>query len=285
MLSNKEKSAKLLLGILRWGTSIPEQADYEKKVQKRLKVLNEYDSYKIRSCVDLIEDTEFAIRNFCEYGLEKFTPNGNYGRDLCEMYLKLYGVLNAVYLQAHSIIELLETMNTVHKNEKRKLLKTHKILELRNIAGAHTINFEDKSDYMPANNRKNFFRIVQSMLTPKGENILAVSVFEKSRKFNLYELILDYNRIAEKLFFESVSDYYKLVLPHGNKTLDSWILEFKLLEFEHYDYKSLYKNDFEYQEYRKKELTEFEAEIQSDLLEFDELSEQFKNEILGLENK
>lgn len=261
MLSNKEKSTKLLLGILRWGIAIPEQVDYEKKVQKRLKVLNEYDSFKIRSCADLIEDTELAIRHFCKFGLEQFTPNRKYGRDLSEMYLKLYGILNAVYLQTHSIIELLETLNTIHKNAKGKILKTHKIHELRNIAGAHTINYEDKSNYMPSNRRKNFFRIVQSMLTPKGENILAVSVFEESRKFNLYELILDYNRISEKLLFESVRDYYKLVLPHGNKTLDSWIFEFKLLEFEHYDYKSLYKNDIDYEEYRRKEMNEFEAEI------------------------
>lgn len=244
MLSNKEKSVKLLLGILRWGTAIPEQVDYEKKVQKRLKFLNEYDSLKIRSCADLIEDTEHAIRNFCEYGLGKINKEGNYGRDISEMYLKLYGILNAVYLQTYSIIELFETLNTVHKNAKGKILKTHKIHELRNIAGAHTINFLDKSDYMPANRVKNIFRIVQSMLTPKGENILAVSVFGKSRIFNLYELILDFNEISEKLLFESVRDYYKLVLPHGNKILDAWILEFKLLEFEHYDYKSLYKNDF-----------------------------------------
>lgn len=242
--TTKEKSAKLMRGILSWGNDVNEYVNeelYNSKVQKRLKLKYGFDPIRIRSCIDLINDTENAIYYFCEYGLEKYEKK--IGKDLGEIYLKLYGILNAIYLQMSSIVELYEILNIPNKSEVVNNLRKLKIFELRNIAGSHTINFEDRSEYIPSNFNKNFFRITQMQLDSKSENLHAVDGFHNIREFNLYELVLEYNTLSEKYLFDAVFHYYKSILPNGNKSMDKWISEEKLAPFSHFDYSDLYKKD------------------------------------------
>lgn len=95
--TTKEKSVRLILTLLNWGYTVKNcnnENDLNIKVQKRLKLQNNYDPIRMRSCIDLIEDTENAILYFCEFGLEKFDCKSM--DNIGEMYLKLYGILNAI---------------------------------------------------------------------------------------------------------------------------------------------------------------------------------------------
>jgi len=75
--------------------------------------------------------------SFSNFGLQKFSQK-NYGDG--EMYLKLYGILNAVYLQLNSIIELYEVLKLKYKKQVSSELRQLDIFEIRNIVGSHTIN-------------------------------------------------------------------------------------------------------------------------------------------------
>lgn len=237
MENTKEKVVRFLLCMIRWGCRFNGQDNYEQVVQKKLKINDFNDLLKIRSCADLIEDTEFAIRHYCEYGLAKIEDNLETNEN--EIYLKLYGILNAVWLQKFAISGLVHLLLVNSKDANLKLLETHKIIELRNIAGSHTVNYRDFTN----NDKLTFFRIVQTNLNPKGNNMEVISHNDEIKSFNLYELVLDYNELSERLLFEGVKDYYKKILPTGSKDLDKFIKENDLLTFKHFDYRSLYKND------------------------------------------
>ena len=245
--TTKEKLVRLLLTILNWGYDVEVyDDDLYAKVKKRLKLHNEYDTIRMRCCIDLIEDTENAILHICEYGLEKFNYKSN---NLGEKYLKLYGILNAVYLQMSCIIELYEILNVPNKYDVTTHFKALQIFELRNVAGSHTVNFQDNSESVPQNVKKNFFRITQMQINAKGDKLHAVDGFHNLKEFNLYELIMEYNVLSEEYLYNAMTKYYKSVLPHGNKSLDGWISENKLLDFKHFDYRKLYKNDIAQKQY------------------------------------
>ena len=96
------------------------------------------------------------------------------------MYIKLYGILNAIYLQLNAIIEIYEICKIPNKKDIVSKFRNHKIFELRNIMGAHTSNFEDKSDYMPPNFSHNSFRVTQMNLNARGNNLHAVDCIFRS---------------------------------------------------------------------------------------------------------
>ncbi len=86
--------------------------------------------------MDIIEDASLAIDNFRKYGLGGPTKYEDYG----EKYLRLYGLLNACYLQQDAIQKLcalfsIETGNQIYSLEIR---------ELRNKLGAHSTDFDNR---------------------------------------------------------------------------------------------------------------------------------------------
>ncbi len=113
--TTKEKCAKLLLSCMNWGCSnvYGSNEEIETKIKKKLKFQHECDILRFRSCIDLIEDTEHVIVHFSSFGLERFSSK--VGKNLGEIYLKLYGILNAVYLQINTIIELHEICKIPNK--------------------------------------------------------------------------------------------------------------------------------------------------------------------------
>lgn len=239
--STKEKCALTLLSCLEWGCSAKWSDDIEEKIRRRLKTQYAFDAVRFRSCIDLIQDTELAILNFSRYGLQKFSSR-RINNDLGEIYIRLYGVLNSIYLQINTIIELFEVCRIPDKKHISVLLKSHKIYEIRNIVGAHTINFDDKSDYTPSDFKKNFFRITQCQLDDKGDKIHAVGGFGGVKEFNLYEMIMDYNILSEKILYDGTIKYMNSIL-NGSKHKNEILLHYGMENLKHFDYKGLYKND------------------------------------------
>lgn len=152
-------------------------------------------------------------------------------------------------MQISCIIELYEMFNIPNKSEVIKRLKALQIFEFRNIAGAHTVNFQDNSGLLPQNIKKNFFRITQVQINAKGDNLHVVDGFHNLREYNLYELVMEYNMLSEEYLFNAVKKYYKSILPHGHKFLDEWIAESQLFDFSHFNYRGLYKNAISMEKY------------------------------------
>lgn len=241
--TTKEMCSKLLLSCINWACSNVNGFDdeIETKIKRKLKFQSEFDIIRFRSCIDLIEDTEKAVIHYSYFGLEKF--KAEIGKDFGEIYLKLYGILNAVYLQINSIIEVYEICKIQQKNEIISQFKSHKIFELRNIMGSHTVNYEDKSDYMPPKFNRNSFRITQMQLNSKGTELHAIDSFGNVREFNLYELVMSYNELSEKILYNGCDDYLNRIFANSLTKKEEFLSNYELTNFKNYNYKRLYKND------------------------------------------
>lgn len=84
----------------------------------------------------LLEDTQLAKHNFNEFGVSGPTKYQNFG----EVYLRIYGLLNACYLQQQAIIEIKKNLSLPLNNKELKEIKECPIFDLRNTFAAHTVN-------------------------------------------------------------------------------------------------------------------------------------------------
>jgi len=96
--------------------------------------VSDIDSYHfIIDSYYLLEDTQLAKQNFTEFGTTGPTKYENLG----EVYLRVYGVLNACYLQQQSIVEMCDKLNIqIDKKEIKELL----LFDLRNTFASHTVS-------------------------------------------------------------------------------------------------------------------------------------------------
>lgn len=263
--TTKEKCAMILLSCLDWGcgNALGTKEEVDKKIKGKLKLQHSFEIWRLRSCIDLIEDTESAIIYYSTFGLEKF--NEMNCRDHGEMYIKLYGVLNAVYLQLNAIIDIYEICKIPNKEGVINKFKSHPIFEMRNIIGAHTSNFEDRSDFMPPNFKCNSFRISQMQLNAKGDNLHAADSFNNLKKFDLYELIISYNELSEKILYNGCIDYMNRIFRNSISKKNKVLTHFELTGFENYNYRKLYKNDKLTSEYLKNNMKELNNMYSDDL--------------------
>ena len=114
----------------------------DQNVQKALRLNKRADWDVICTALDVIGDTTLAINNFLEFGLEGYTDKDDFG----EIYLRLYGVLNATYLQQFAILSLYKRFNLDKPKEVIDSLKNLKVFEIRNKLGAHSTNYKNKED-------------------------------------------------------------------------------------------------------------------------------------------
>jgi hypothetical protein len=121
------------------GNEVKQGIDYEKQFKKRLKFQSKTDWKRYRASIDLLDDTEYAIISAFEYQLGDL---GNKNKDFNGIYLRLYGILNAVYLQMSAFEELACLLNYSSRDNITDLFKQLDIYKLRNIAGAHTLDYK-----------------------------------------------------------------------------------------------------------------------------------------------
>lgn len=196
ILSNKQIYASVLLDIYRM---IPIKSglsddEYSIEIIKRLKFENIGDNKKLRDCIDLIEDTEFAIEDFFLHGLYKDIDRGR--KPFGEMYLRLYGILNTVSLQIEGIIELVELFKIPNKTTLKDKLKGLKISEIRNKVGSHAVSYNDKLDEKEI---RDSFGVTRFNLSKWAESIAIVSNHKGHEEFNLFSIIEEYNDISEEI--------------------------------------------------------------------------------------
>lgn len=186
-LSKIEIYAEILLGILRYTPvkNIYEEASYRKELTKKLKFEKLTDPDLLRACIDLIEDTQYAIEEVYNHGLYKNEDS------LGEMYLRLYGVLNASYLQLGAVIDLNRLFNIPHQKLKKENLKKLKLIEIRNKIASHTTNYN-----IPNSNESDFYKIAQSTLSKWGNRILIVGKTD-SEEIDIIEILREFTSELE----------------------------------------------------------------------------------------
>jgi len=159
------------------------------------------DDWVLLTCsLDLLEDTELAKKNYYKFQL----PGPTRYEDIGENYLRLYGVLNSVYLQKNAVFELSELFDIQNKVVLNKAINNLAVCKLRNIAGSHTTNYHDwesksKQSFMVARYSLNTNKI--RVVPPKG-NYLEFELTEVISEFN--KRIEDYLDIILAKFIASV---------------------------------------------------------------------------------
>lgn len=266
-IQTKQRLTMILLSCLEWGCSPISTSELRKSIQELLKVKYPFDHWRIRSCIDLIEDTEYAIISFSKYGLKKFSKKDHY--DFEEMYLRLYGVLNAIQQQKLAIIELCDTIKPTMKNEILRKINDLKIIEIRHVVGSHTINLnKKKEEQLPSNFKSYFFRISQSTINSKADDIDVVDGFENVRNYNIYECVIEFNQVFEMLFYKLVQEYMNEIFEDDQERMENLFKHYELEELIPFDYKKLYKNgklsSRYYNKLQKKIEKEYEREFGKD---------------------
>lgn len=187
----KENTTKLdicsiLLSFLQLATlNLKSDENFEENYRKRLKLPSINDWKKFRACIDLIEDTEYAIINAFAFqlGAESNPALGEY-------HLRLYGITNAVSLQIQAIFELAKLLNFHKPKTIKDELTNLEIYKLRNITGAHTINWENEINHISS------FRIVYTSISHTGNQITAIDEKNNSLCFDLIPLLDNFQNVS-----------------------------------------------------------------------------------------
>lgn len=113
-----------------------ENETFQQKVQKYYCFENEFGWNILLNAFYTIEDAEFAKQSFKRFGFQG--PSRH--EDIGEKYMRLYGVLNAIYQQKLAVQNLLEIHKIPNKKGLMKKLGEQKALSLRNKVAAHSTN-------------------------------------------------------------------------------------------------------------------------------------------------
>jgi len=178
------------------------------KIKERLCFDNDKGWKFLTSSLDTIGDSHFAISTFIEK---------NRNNDTGENYLRIYGVLSAVYIQQQALIKLSDLIKLDKLNSIKKEIKSLKITFLRNCISAHPVNFNNNSELIS-------FKIDRNSVNQKG-TLSVIDENNNSENYNIFECLITYLKIAE-IYLEKIC--YKLV-KNAFKTSEPKI---KILEFQ-----------------------------------------------------
>lgn len=195
-ISKVEIYCEILLGILRYTNvkNYPTEEEYRKQLTKKMKFQNLYDFDLYRACIDQMEDAQYAINEFIKNGL--YVNESKQG----EMYLRLYGVLNACYLQVGVMTDLVRLFNFHNQKEIRDELKKQNAIEFRNKIASHSTSYIDK------HNNFSYYKVAQYSLDKNADRILVVGKNENEANYiNLFEYVKDFTKTIE-LYLEQIID-------------------------------------------------------------------------------
>lgn len=146
----------------------------------------------------LLEDTSEAINNFNAYGLDGPTKiKGNLG----ERYLRLYGILNAAYMQYVVCTEFYKIFKIPNVSVFREEAGKFKILKARNAGASHSVNYV-------LNGIKDYYKIAQVSVKGFGEKLSIIGEKDKEYQYNLKN---DLDRFSEFIQTEFHNIIYVLI--------------------------------------------------------------------------
>jgi len=107
---------------------------------KLLRLNKEKDSNFVWTAMYIVGDTSMAIQNFLRFGLDGPTKYEDEG----ERYLRLYGLLNASYIQQDAVLKLYKLMNVPYPKNAKQRIDRLQIRDLRHKVGAHSVDYMNK---------------------------------------------------------------------------------------------------------------------------------------------
>ncbi len=117
-----------------------ENESFSEFVKHALK-LNKADDWSfICSSMDIINDSLLGIENFIRFGMDGPTKYD----DLGEKYIRLYGVLNATYIQQQALLNLHRLSNTPDLNKAEASVNLLTIRDIRHKLGAHSVDYSNR---------------------------------------------------------------------------------------------------------------------------------------------
>lgn len=167
--------------------SIVRKIDFEKldsegklfvtKAKERFCFDNDNGWSFLTSSLDTIGDSQFAITTFLNCKIE----NGN-KFNTGEHYLRLYGILSAVYIQQQAILKLVDLFKVGEKRKFKVGFSNLEITFLRHCISAHPINFSHDGS-------KVSFRINRNSLNDYG----LLGIRDESNKTRTYDVFHSLN--------------------------------------------------------------------------------------------
>lgn len=107
---------------------------------KALKLHSEADWSFVCAAMDVVGDASLAIENFLRFGL-----NGpSRYEDIGERYLRLYGMLNAAYVQQQAVLQLYRLMNCPNPKAVRANFDGLEVRTLRHQLASHSLDCFDR---------------------------------------------------------------------------------------------------------------------------------------------
>jgi hypothetical protein len=194
------------------GHEVKNTDNVEKEYQQWLKFQKPKDWKRYRASVDLLVDAEYAILSAFEFQLGSLK---NSYKDIGETYLRLYGVLNAVYLQIGAYRTIANLLNYPGRQKMETAFSELDIYKLRNMAGSHTTDYQYTNTDLLGENRitskRTSFRIIHAHLERTGRKIVALDENNVTFTFNLLSVLTEYDKYSTEVLVDLIN--------HMNKTI------------------------------------------------------------------
>lgn len=210
--------------------SVVQKIDFEKLNRNKISFLSKtkerfhFDDVRgwkfLMSCLDTIGDSQFAVTTFVNHKIKN-------GKDfnIGEQYLRIYGVLSAIYIQQQAIKKLFDLFKIEETASLINEINDLDITFLRHCISAHPINFDNSNDKVSSridrnsitdlddlyiineqNNLKYYkilsFRIDRNSVTNLGD-LCIVNEQNDIENYNIFKSIEQYEGKAE-FYIESV---------------------------------------------------------------------------------
>eukprot|EP01093_Parvamoeba_rugata_P007418 TRINITY_DN2194_c0_g4_i1.p1 TRINITY_DN2194_c0_g4~~TRINITY_DN2194_c0_g4_i1.p1 ORF type:complete len:271 (+),score=39.94 TRINITY_DN2194_c0_g4_i1:182-994(+) len=253
----KEQITDFLLLILRITENESRNStDFNEAFRKRLKFQKQTDWKRFRASIDLLDDTEYGIISAFTFQLGDLENDNN---DFGGINIRLYGILNAVYLQMNAFEEISALLNYSSRSEIREIFLKLDIYKLRGIAGAHTVDYLYDKETLAKNpkiNKTTSFRIVQTYLEKTGKQIAVLDENDIWSEYNLIKILTEYEKIATELLIKIIRFGIKKLILKKEQRIET---EQRLNELipKLIDYTTLDKN----KDYWKRESKKMEKQL------------------------
>jgi hypothetical protein len=162
------------------------------------------------SSLDILGDSEAAITELHESKIENGMTNNH-----SQMYLRIYGVLSAVYIHNQSIKVLCELFKVQEAAEIKDKIGKSGIMFLRHIISAHPLNFLTEDDTTES------FQLVRMSLT-NGGNLQVRNHNGEFKYYNIFDLLREYESLAESALYLIATKMIGLLFrTNADRTTDS----------------------------------------------------------------
>lgn len=124
------------------GKAASERESFDDYIKRSLRLNSTDDWGVLCASMDVIDDSLLGIENFLRFGIDGPTKYGDMG----EKYIRLYGALNATYLQQQAVINLFKISNTDSPKSAQEKINSLLIRTIRHKIGAHAVDYENKHE-------------------------------------------------------------------------------------------------------------------------------------------